>query len=178
MNQKTITFLGLTIKTTVVHTLTYFVVGLVAFTLLDYTARFADPSFSGFMRPTDDPIVALGPALQPIRGILFALAFYPLREILFGRKNGWLITWLILVSIGIFSTFGPAPGSVEGLIYTIIPIRDQFSGGLLEVISQSFLFSAILYYWVNNPEKKWLNWVCGILFILVLLMSIAGFLMA
>jgi hypothetical protein len=75
MNQKSITFLGLTIKTIVVHTLTYFVIGLVAFTLLDYTARFADPSMSGFMRPTDDPIVALGPALQPIRGILFALAF-------------------------------------------------------------------------------------------------------
>ena len=122
--------------------------------------------------------MALGPALQPIRGILFALAFYPLREILFRRKNGWLVTWLLLVSLGIFSTFGPSPGSVEGMIYTSLPIRDHLSGGLLEVLSQSFLLSGILYYWVNHPEKRWLSWGMGIVFVLAVLMSFMGFLMA
>jgi hypothetical protein len=28
---------------------------------------------------------------------------------------------------------------------------------------------------VNHPEKRWLNWLLGILFVLVLLMSIMGF---
>lgn len=178
MNQKSISLLGLTIKTVVVHTVTYFFVGLLAFVLFDYTARFADPSVRGFMRQTDDPIVALGPALQPIRGVLFALAFYPLREILFGRKNGWLNTWLLLVMLGIFSTFGPAPGSIEGLIYTTLPVREQLSGGLLEVLTQSFLLASVLYYWVNHPEKRWLNWVLGILFGLAVLLPLLGFLMA
>jgi hypothetical protein len=110
---------------------------------------------------------------------LFALAFYPLREILFQRKNGWLITWWLLVALGIFSTFGPAPGSVEGAIYTTLPILDQFfSGGMVEILTQSFLFSGLLYYWVNHPEKRWLNWLLGILFGLVLLMSLMGYLAA
>ncbi|MDL1944336.1 hypothetical protein FBQ99_18535 [Chloroflexi bacterium CFX2] len=179
MKDNQITFLGLTLRAMVSHTLTYFIVGLAAFTVFNYAARFAEADLSGYMRPTGDPIVALGPALQFIRGILFALAFYPLREILFGRRNGWLVTWLLLVSLGILSTFGPAPGSVEGAIYTVLSIREQFlSGGMLEILTQSFLFSVLLYYWVNHPGKRWLNWLLGILFGLVILMSVMGYLAA
>jgi hypothetical protein len=174
-----ITLFGLTIKAIVAHTLTYFLVGLVASVVFNYSADFARPELRDYMRQLDDPIIALGPALQPIRGVLFALAFYPLREILFRRKNGWLITWWLLVALGIFSTFGPTPGSVEGAIYTTLPIVDQFlSGGMLEILTQSFLFSTLLYYWVNHPEKRWLNWVLGVLLVLVMLMSLLGYLAA
>ena len=178
MKENEVTFWGLAVKASVVHTVTYFLVGMIAFTVFNYAASFAEPEMSTFMRQTDDRIVALGPALQPIRGILFALAFYPVREILFGRRNGWLATWLLLVSLGIFSTFGPAPGSLEGIIYTTLPIRDQLSGGLLEVLSQSFLLSGILYYWVNHPEKRWLNWVMAVVFVLAMLLSVMGFVLA
>jgi drug/metabolite transporter (DMT)-like permease len=143
-------FFELTVKTIVVHTVTYFIIGLIAFTVFNYAVSYAEPGMAAFMRQTDDPIVALGPALQPFRGILFALAFFPLQETLFERKNGWLVTWSLLVILGIFSTFAPAPGSVEGLIYTTLPLRSQLSGGLL-------------YYWVNHPEVRWLNWMLGFL---------------
>jgi hypothetical protein len=178
MKENQITLLGLTLKTIVAHTITYFVVGLAALTVFDYAAQFAKADVRTFMRQTSDPIVALGPALQPIRGILFALAFYPLREVLFRKKNGWLITWWLLVSLGILSTFGPTPGSVEGIIYTTLPIAAQFSGGMLEILTQSFLFSALLYYWLNHPEKRWMNWLLGIVFALVVLMSLMGYLVA
>ncbi len=92
-------------------------------------------------------IVMAGPLFAPIRGLIFALAFYPLRETLFGRKKGWLIVWWLLVALGILSTFGPAPGSVEGMLYTVIPITQQLSGWL-EVIPQALLLSVILFYWV------------------------------
>lgn len=81
----------------------------------------------------------------------------------------------MLASLGIFATFAAAPGSVEGLIYTTIPVRDQISGGLVEVLAQSFLLSALLFYWVRHPEQRWLNWMLGIAFGLVVLMSIIGF---
>jgi hypothetical protein len=179
MKENHITVLGLTLKSIVSHTLTYFLVGLVASVLFNYSADFARPELRAYMRQIGDPIIAFGPALQPIRGILFALAFYPLREILFRKQNGWLITWWLLIALGILSTFGPTPGSVEGAIYTTLPIVDQFfSGGMLEILTQSFLFSALLYYWVNHPEKRWLNWLLGILFALVLLMSLLGYLAA
>lgn len=172
-----ITFLGLTAKTVVVHTVTYFLMGLLALTLFNYREAFEGPVTREYMRPVSDPIVALGPALQFIRGLLFAAAFYPLREILFGRKNGWLITWLLLVTLGILSTFGAAPGSVEGLLYTKMPVGLQLIGWL-EVMTQALLLSAILYYWVNHPEKKWLAWVLGIIFFLATVFSLMGFFLA
>ena len=179
MKEDRIALIGLTLKSIVSHTLTYFLVGLVASIVFNYSADFARPELRSYMRQIGDPMIALGPALQPIRGLLFALAFYPLRELLFRKKNGWLITWWLLVALGIFSTFGPASGSVEGAIYTTLPFVDQFlSGGMLEILTQSLLFSMLLYYWVNHPEKRWLNWLLGILFALVILMSALGYLAA
>jgi hypothetical protein len=178
MKDNAITLPSLNLKAIVSHTLTYFLVGFLAFTVFNYEAQFAETQVRTWMRQTDDPIVALGPALQPIRGLIFALAFFPLREVLFKRKNGWLITWWLLIALGILSTFGPTPGSVEGMIYLAPSTSRFFSGGLLEILTQSFLFSALLYYWVNHPEKRGLNWLLGILFGLVVLMSLMGYLVA
>src|SRR5262245_36821845 len=115
----TVSLVTLTIKTVIVHTVTYSIVGFLAFTVLDYGRLFSDPPMKVVMRQTDDPWVMAGPLFQPVRGLLFALAFYPLRDVLFGRKGGWLVLWLELVILGILSPFGASPGSVEGMIYVI-----------------------------------------------------------
>lgn len=167
--------LSLTARTIVVHTITYFLMGMLAFTLLGYSEAFAKPWMACWMRPTDDPIVMAGTLFQPIRGLIFALAFHPLREILFGRKNGWLVMWWLLVALGILSTFGPPPGSIEGMIYTVIPIPQQITGWL-EVVPQAMLLSVILFYWVNHPEKRWLNWLMGAIFVVLLLLPLMGLL--
>jgi hypothetical protein len=171
------TFWGVTLKSTVVHTVTYFLVGLLAFTVFDYTARFADPGLSSLMRQTDHPLVAAGPLFQPIRGFLFGIVFYLLRDRLFRREDGWLVTWIMLVVVGIFSTFGPTPGSIEGLIYTTLPVRGQLAG-LSEVLVQSFLLSVITYTWVRHADSRWLNWGLGILFFIVLLLPALGLLLS
>lgn len=176
MHQRRPTFWGVTLKTIVVHTITYFAVGLLAFTIFDYTARFADPALSSFMRQTDDPLVAAGPLFQPIRGLLFGIVFYLLREVLFRRRDGWLVMWIMLVFVGIFSTFGPAPGSIEGLIYTTLPIRGQLAG-LSEVLLQSLLLSVVTFVWVRAPERRWLSLLLGILFFIVLLLPALGLLL-
>lgn len=175
MEPKQTTFLGLVVKTSIVHTVTYFIMGLIAYNFLNYTEKFAAPSMACWMRQTDDLLVMIGPMFQPIRGVIFALAFYPLREIFFGRKNGWLVMGWVLVALGILSTFGPTPGSVEGLLYTVIPLSIQLPG-LLEVVPQAFLLSAILYFWVNRPEQKWINWVMGILFFVLMSFPVLGLL--
>ncbi len=167
------TLVALAAKTIVVHTITYFFMGVLAATFLNYAQKFAQPVMSCWIRQVNDPMVMAGPLFQPIRGIIFALAFFPLREILFGRKNGWLIMWWLLVALGILSTFGPAPGSVEGMVYTLIPLSDQVVGWL-EVVPQAFLLSVILYYWVNHPEKKWLHWVMSVLFFIIILLPVLG----
>jgi hypothetical protein len=175
MNEKQLTVWGIVSRSTVVHTLTYFTVGLVAFSVFNYTARFADPALSSLMRQTDDPLVQAGVLFQPIRGVLFGLVFYLLRDVLFRPKNGWLILWITLVVIGIISTFGTAPGSIEGLIYTKASLNGLWAGAV-EVLSQSFLLSVVIYYWVKHPEKRWLNWVLGVLFFIALLLPALGLL--
>jgi hypothetical protein len=67
----------------------------------------------------------------------------------------------VLVGFGILGTFGPSPGSFEGLIYT-----------------QLLRLSWLAFYWVNHPEKRWLTWLLVVLFFLVLLFSILGLLFA
>jgi hypothetical protein len=101
------------------------------------------------------------------------LVFYPLREYLFGKKNGWLLMGWMLIALGILSTFGPASGSVEGMIYTPVPLQFQLRGWL-EVVPQALLLSALLCFWVNHSGKKWLNWLLGIVFFITMAMPILG----
>jgi hypothetical protein len=170
-----IRFPGLALKTIIAHTITYFLMGILAAKFLNYAEQFARPEMSCWMRQTTDPIIMAGPLFQPIRGLIFALVFYSLREILFTKKNGWLIMWWLLVGLGILSTFGPAPGSIEGMIYTVIPVRDQLVGWL-EVVPQALFLSAILCYWVKHPKKRWLGWALGTVFVILLLLPITGLL--
>jgi hypothetical protein len=83
--------------------------------------------------------------------------------------------WVVLLVVGVIDTFGPAPGSIEGVIYTIIPIGVQLKG-LTEVIVQTLVLSVVLAYWVNHSSKKWIGWVLGILFVIALLMPALGLL--
>ena len=175
MTDGKLSLLTLIVKTVTVHTVTYSLVGFLAFTVLDYGRLFAQPHMKVVMRQTDDPWVMAGPLLQPVRGLMFALAFYPLQGVLFGRKDGWLVLWLELVILGILSPFGASPGSMEGMIYTTWPVRSHVIG-LPEVLLQSVLLSVVLCYWVRQPKRKWLNWTLGILFCLVLLLPALGLL--
>jgi hypothetical protein len=58
-----------------------------------------------------------------------------------------------------------------------IPLKSKVGlGGLAEVLSQSFLLSAITCHWVNHPEKRWLTWVLGVAFAVVLILPALGLL--
>lgn len=169
MNDDKIYLLPLIIKASIVHTVTYFIAGVSAMILLSYgeTMGTGDSIF----RPITDPMVMAGPLFQPIRGVIFALAFYPIRYSLFNNKLGWLILWWILVALGILSTFGPAPGSIEAIIYTNLDV--SFST-YVEVVMQAFAFAFVLFYWIKNSDLKWLNWLMGIAFTLVMLLPTLG----
>ena len=168
-------YLSLTVRTIVVHTVTYFVAGVLALFLLRYDQLYAEPVLSGYMRSIDDPWVMAGPLFQPIRGALFASVLYLLREPIFGHRRGWVVMWWMLMVLGVLSTFGPAPSSLEGAIYTRIPLGKQLLG-LPEVVLQSLLLSFLLFVWVRHPEKRWLNWLFGVLFVIVMALPVLGLL--
>jgi hypothetical protein len=163
------------LRVTACHMVTYFVAGILAFYLLDYASMFQSEHFACWMRPTTSRWVAAGPGLQWIRGLVFALVLYPFRQVFLEGERGWLKLWGLLLGLGILSTYGPAPGSVEGLLYTTIPPLDQLNPvkGLGEVIGQSLAFSVLLVAWHRGPHKAW-GIVLYTLAVLVMLMSLAG----
>jgi len=175
MTHDDLRFSQLAIKTVIVHTVSYSAVGILAFNLLDYATLYAAPDMAGIMRQTTDPIILAGPLVQPVRGLVFALAIYPLRQVFLTREHGWLLLWWLLLALGIISTFGPAPGSVEGLVYTRMSVPHQLLG-LLEIVAQSLLLASGVVYWVNHSEKRWLTWALAVAFVLAMALPVVGLL--
>ena len=175
MTSPQVRFLPLAAKTMAVHTVSYLCMGILASSLLDYAAAFARPEMTCWMRPISDPIIMAGPLFQPIRGLVFALVIYSLREVVFASRHGWLLLWGIFVALGIVSTFGPAPGSLEGLVFTVIPVRAQLVG-YAEVVPQAFLLAFGVVYWVGHPEKRWLTPLMALAFAAAMMLPLLGLL--
>lgn len=174
---KQISFTSITLKTAAVHLVTYFMIGILSFMVLDYSARYADPVVANFLRQTDHPLVTAGPFFQILRGLLFGVAFYALCQSVFPHRHGWLTLWLALIIIGIFSPFSAAPSSIEGMIYTVLPTWFHILN-FPEIFIQSGLLAFLSHYWITHPEKRWLNWSLGSLTTLVGLLSLLGALSA
>jgi hypothetical protein len=154
------------------HMITYFLAGLGAFFILDYRQVFETTELRYLMLPTTSPWVAAGPALQVIRGLLFAAILYPLFGEFMRRSRGALLLWSLFVGLAILGTAGPSPGSLEGVIYTKLPLRLHLLG-LPEVLLQTLLFSAGLVGWCRKPSR-WMNVVSVIVVAIMALMSAAG----
>lgn len=158
------------------HVITYFLMGLIASQVLNYQELFEAEPFSHFMKPMNSMAIAAGPALQVIRGLIFSLALWAFRDVFLKTNRGWLKLWGLLVGLSILSTTAAGPGSVEGFIYTTIPIGKQVIG-YLEVLPQTLLFSLLVYYWYQKPGKVW-NIVAGVLVGIVLFLSGMAVMMA
>jgi len=139
-------FINFSIKSIVVHTLTYFIMGLVMSNVFNYGDLFQQDIIKDFMHPIDSPEVFAGPFIQPLRGFLFAIGLWPIRSLILEKKRGWLILWNIIVVFGILSTPAAAPCSIEGVIYTKLPLWYHLLG-LPEILLQTLIFSWVLIWW-------------------------------
>jgi len=158
-------------RVTAVHVSTYMLAGLLAVVVLDYKSWW-DTEELAYMRPMDSMWVAAGPSLQVIRGLVFAAVLYPFRTRILEQPRGWLVLWALLVGLGIVSTYAAAPGSIEGAIYTNLPLIFHIFG-MPEVYLQSLAFSVCLVGWYRRPHKAW-GWVFGVLTGITLFLSGAG----
>lgn len=165
-------FLRFLARATACHVVTYFVVGLLAYSLFDYATLFETDALSCLMRPTTSRWVAAGPALQVFRGLIFGLALFPFRSAFLGSERGWLKLWGLILALSVFSTTGPAPGSVEGIIYTKLPVASQLTG-LPEALLQTLAFCVLVTAWHRHPHRAW-GIVMGGMTALVVLASLAG----
>jgi hypothetical protein len=137
-------------KATAAHVIAYIVVTIIAIPL---TMSYADSvvELMGF-RPLDEinmGVVLIG---QIIRGLLLGIVIWWIKDSIIGKKLAWLKLWAILVILGIFNTYGPAHGSIQGLIY-LAPIENMpvsVNLGILETMAQPLLFSIIVTFKKRN----------------------------
>jgi hypothetical protein len=163
----------LLLKGAVLQTATYVLTGLAALVLLDYETLFQTEPWSGWMRPVSDPLVAAGPLVQPLRGALFGLAVWLVRDSVF-RERGWLSLWLLFAILGIWNTFAAAPGSIEGAVYTKLPWLAHLWPGQPEVLLQSLLLALGLTWWCGPRRKRWFGIGVSILAVLGLAAAVMG----
>jgi hypothetical protein len=169
-NAPAVAFLPFWWRVVSTHMITYFVVGLLALKLLDYSHLYAETELRHLMRPTTSPWVAAGAGLQLLRGTLFAVILWPLAETLVARS--WLVLFGLFIGLAILGTAGPAPGSLEGIVYTTLPSW-LHAVALPEVVLQTATFSFLLVAWCRRPAR-WKNVVAVVGVALIAAMSLLG----
>ena len=147
--KKTISFV---LYVTFAHVITYFICGVIFSQLMGYSEWWKQPVVCDYFRAFDGAASAAGPFIQIIRGLLFGFILIPLIDFI-KQKSGWLKLWVLFLGIGIIGAPSAAPGSIEGIVYSKLPLAFHFVG-LPEVCSQTLLFSVLVYRHLNAAEEK------------------------
>ena len=143
---------GFLLRTTLVHVLTYLVIGALSYRLL------ARPLWEGAarlpgMRDLQSPAVqALILPGQVLRGLLLGLAFLPLRTFLLGSgRAGGLILASLLLLLG---SLAGISGQIEIWLYTTGFHPKLFLAHLPETILQSLAFGYLLLAWERRGAAR------------------------
>lgn len=144
------------LKATGLHLLTYVVCGIIFSVLFDYHSLFTMEGVKDFMREVGGTSTHIGPWVNVLRGILFGLALLLFKDSFIGQKFGWLKLWGILSIIGIINTPGPAPFSIEGVVYTKLPLKFHLLGAP-EILLQTLMFSYLVAKPSNNKKIKFIE---------------------
>lgn len=132
------------VTTTIYHLITYFIFGFIASSVFNYKQFFELPIIQDYYKAFGSVSNLLGPLIQIVRGLLFGLVLLPFVGFLKETKFGWLYLWFLFVGIGIIGTPAAAPASIEGLIYTKIPLWFHLIG-LPEILCQTLVFSILVH---------------------------------
>lgn len=170
MQNKTSTFI---FRITVAHTVSYFLAGIFAVVFMNYKEHYVSDTLGLLMLPVDSPMVALGPGLNVLRGIILGFILLPVRNLILGDR-GFLKLAILTLGLSYISTIGPTPGSFDGYIYTKLPVQYHLLG-IPETLIYVVLFAGIPYIWYK-AEKKYFNLIALVFLLLIVLMSFAGYL--
>lgn len=172
--KKHITFI---LHFTVIHFATYFVIGLITFFseihALAYYEHHPLEMVSQYFRNSNSLLVMAGPLLQIPRGILLAIALFPIRQSILEKKVGWIYLWLLFLVFAILAPSGAAPGSIEGVIYTKLPAKFHMLY-LPELFIQTALCSFLFFKAERNELEKWMKAIIYAISITAILMLTAG----
>lgn len=143
---------GFIARTTLLHLLTYLVIGAISYRLYAYRMWEGDHAVPGLRDPRGQFVQTWILPAQLLRGILHGLVFLPLRQSLLKQgKWGGLIMAAILVFIG---AVGGINGAMEALVYTTGFNLELFFTHFPEIVVQTLLFAYLLLAWEARIDRK------------------------
>lgn len=140
-------FWGYLGRFTIVHVLVYGVTALVFLAGVEFLPEATQTALQTFgpYRPLD----AINLTGQVLRGILLAIVLYPFYGSIMGRKRGWLFLLAALWGVLRVGSVDPMPGSIEGVIYTEVPLLGHVIG-LLFALGEVLIFSQLFLRWETS----------------------------
>jgi len=143
-----------TARFTIVHVLTYMFVGVVFANLQNYKAAFISIEQYENYRTLNSAVVRAAPFFQIFRGSFFAVILYPFYETIMKSEYGWVKLFFVIWGFAFIGTVAPIPGSIEGLIYTDLSLREHLMG-FPEVTVQVLMFSWFFVKWETRTERDY-----------------------
>ena len=144
---------GFTFRSTVLHIITYLVVGGLSYHFLTHRYWEGPDALPGFRNPRSAHVMHWFLPAQIARGILYGLVLFPLRRELLDMKHwGGFVIGSILFMIG--SVIGIS-GAIEGWVYVTNFHLSLFLASLPEVVIQTFLYGYLLLAWERRIERKY-----------------------
>lgn len=138
-------------KFTLLHLLTYTIIGYLFLAFqgsLPESGRIALDIYEPFRSPGFMAIAG-----QILRGLAFALIFYPFYHTLFENPKGRLILFGAMWGVALFGSVEPQPGSIEGIIYTTISFSEH-TYVLIAVAAQMSLFVWLFFKWEAHRLRR------------------------
>ncbi|MDE6014628.1 MAG: hypothetical protein K2H41_02845 [Acetatifactor sp.] len=147
MNEKVklVKFVG---KATVAHFVSYLICGLIFSKLFNYEVLFKLDNVQYFMRDAYGSSSLIGPFVQILRGAMIGSILLILKDNVLKKKHSWLYLWIIFAGLGIICTPAASPVSIEGIVYTQLPLEFHLKTAP-ELFVQTLLFSL----WVTGDFK-------------------------
>lgn len=145
-------FMGWTVRSTVLHVVTYVVIGAVSYWLV---ARryWTGPDALPWLRDPESAFVQrwLLPA-QVVRGVLHGIALYPLRRVLLDmHRLGGVVIAALLLLIG---SIAGISGAIETWVYTTTFNFGLFMVHLPEIVVQTLIYGYLLLAWEWRVERR------------------------
>ena len=141
---------GFTFRSTVVHVVTYMIIGALAF---HFMTHHTDETTPGMQDVHGPHVMHWFFLAQIVRGILHGLVLFPLRRALLDmRRWGGLVVGSILFMVGSVIGIG---GAIELWVYSTGFNSDIFLVHMPEVVIQTTLFGYWLLAWERRVDKKY-----------------------
>jgi hypothetical protein len=141
-------FAFFTSRTIVVHTVAYFVAGMLAY-FIQWGGVYGGSVMRTYMKTPSEYAPWVIPS-QILRGFILAVALYPfLGRILELKRWGWLSVSSLCLLIG---TIGGSGGIIEHIVFTTTPVFFTLAT-LPEITAQGLMFGYLLVLWERRSHR-------------------------